>query len=94
MAKWFLTGFSLRAGLGALVVLVTRNNFEGAMLYFADLPTTFVLWIVEFIGSTAAVRHATGQHPYYLQLNLLGSILWGGLFLLIPFFRRVLRKRG
>ena len=75
--KWFLIGFIVRLGLALVITLLIKYDHEAAMLYLADLPTTFVLTLAERIFPSGVISSLTGTHPYYIPLNLFACFLWG-----------------
>lgn len=57
---------------------------EAGMLHLADVPTITCLTFLERFVSNRLSGMLEGSHPYYLQLNLFASFLWGGLFMVVP----------
>jgi hypothetical protein len=39
-------------------------------------------------------RVLAGGDPFYVPMNLVGCLLWGGIFTLIPFTRNLIRNRS
>lgn len=70
------------------------TTFEAVMLYLVDLPTVLVLGLSEKFLPHSLFRILTGGDPFYIPMNLVGSLLWGGIFTLVPLTRNtVLRLR-
>jgi hypothetical protein len=90
MSKWFLLGFGTRAILAVVLSLIVRRNFEVSFLYLADLPTMMFFALAEGSLPDSWFRMLLGSDPYYLSMNLIGSLLWGGSFMLIPLTRNML----
>jgi hypothetical protein len=84
MSKWFLLGFGIRAILAVALTFFVIWNFEVAMLYFADPPTILFLTLAEKSLPQSWFVILAGKHPYYITMNLVGCLLWGGIFMLIP----------
>lgn len=94
MRKWFLLGFGIRAILAVVVTLIALSNFEAVMWYLADLPTILIIDLSEKLLPHSLFRILTGGEPFYVPMNLVGSLLWGGIFTLVPLTRNtVLRLR-
>ena len=81
--KWFLIGFGIRILLGLIVTVLALINFEAGMWYLADLPTLLVITLAEEVLPASLFRILGGGDPFYIPLNLLGSFLWGGIFMLL-----------
>ena len=93
--KWFLIGFGVRLALALAVTLLAVWSFEAAMWYFADLPTLLFLALAEQILPKALFAKLVGGDPFYIPMNVVASLLWGGIFTLIPLTRKMLfRLRG
>ena len=84
MMKWFAIGFATRACLALIVTLLQIQNFEAVMLYLADFPTMLLLTLSEQFFPNRLFVALTEGHPYYIPMNLIGCLLWGGIFMLIP----------
>jgi hypothetical protein len=93
MAKWFLIGFLVRAGLAIGVTLLMAKNLEAGMLYLADLPTIWCLDLVERMLSLSVAKQLSGNHPYYVPLNILGALIWGILFMLAALAFSLIKNR-
>ncbi len=85
--KWFWIGFGIRAIFAVVVFLMALKNFESLMLYFLDVPTMLVLALAETILPRSLFGALAGGDPLYIPMNLLGCLLWGGAFTLIPLTR-------
>jgi hypothetical protein len=83
IVRWFVIGFIVRLGLAVLVTLLMRHDLEASMLYLLDIPTVFCLDVAERLVSRDTVLILDRGHPYYVPMNVLGSALWGFLFVLI-----------
>ena len=94
MKKWFLIGFAVRAILAVVVLLMSLQNFEAALLYLADVPTMLFLALAEMTLPHSLFRVLSGGDPFYIPMNLAGCLLWGGMFTLIPFTRKLNRNRS
>ena len=93
MANWFLIGFVVRVALAVIIALLMTRDFEAGMLYLADLPTIGCLEMVERLFSSNMAKHLSGNHPYYVPFNLLGSFIWGLLFMLAAFSVSLIKAR-
>ena len=96
VGKWFFIGAGVRLSLAVIVTILIKQDLEASMLYFVDVPTIFCLDVVRKLVSADLASTMTGSHPYYVWLNVLGSVLWGILFATIALIVRVivtLRKR-
>lgn len=89
LSKWFLIGFGTRALFGIVVFLMALRNFEAQMLLLADLPTMIVLALAEGFLPSAIFTILTGGDPLYIPMNLLGCVLWSGIFMLFPLTRNI-----
>src|SRR6185295_5220019 len=85
MSKWFCLGFGIRTILALIVLLmVFASGFEASLVYLADLPTMMFLDLIE-VGLPQSVFMAlVSGHPFYLPMNLIAGLLWGGIFMLCP----------
>ena len=92
--KWFLIGFGIRATLAVVLTLIVILNFEVAMWYLADLPTTLFLTLAEELLPSSMFAMLVGKHPYYVPMHLLGSLLWGGTFMVLPLARNLVFRLG
>lgn len=81
MARWFLIGFGIRAALGVIVTIGLSYDREAGMLYLLDGPTIACLTLLENFVSNRIAGILAGSHPYYIQLNLFASLLWGTIFM-------------
>ncbi len=93
MIEWLLIGFVVRMALAIVITLLQTRDFEAVMLYLLDLPTIGCLAIVERFFPSSVVKQLSGNHPYYVPLNILGSFIWGLLFALAAFTINWLRAR-
>ena len=84
MRQWFLIGFGVRAALAIVVTLMGLWSFEAVMMYLADLPTFLLLTLAEAFLPSSWFTVLVGGDPLYLPMNLLGCLLWGAIFMLIP----------
>jgi len=91
LVKWFLIGFGIRASLTIAITLWALVNFEAVMVYLADLPTMLFLDLLENSSPSLSLA-LTGSHPFYVPMNLVGSFLWGGIFLLIPLAHKTVSR--
>ena len=93
--KWFLLGFGVRIIFAVFVLIcMALTTFEAVMLYFFDLPTILIIALSEKLLPHSLFRILTGGDPFYIPMNLLGSLLWGGIFTLVPLARNaVLRSK-
>ncbi len=87
--KWFLLGFGIRVILAVVLTLFARKNFEALFLYLADLPTMLFFALAEGFLPDSWFRMLLGGDPYYIPMNLIGSVLWGGVFMLFPLARQM-----
>ena len=94
MKRWFLIGFAVRAILAVVVLLMAIRNFEAALLYLADVPTMLFLALAEMTLPHSVFSVLVGGDPFYVPMNLVGCLLWGGIFTLIPFTRNLIRNRS
>lgn len=94
LLKWFLIGFGIRAFLAVVVTLIALRNFEAGMLYLADPPTILFLTLAEEFLPTSLFTMLVGSDPFYIPMNLLGCLLWGGIFMLIPLTRNLVFRLG
>ena len=79
-----------------VVLLIGLWSFEALMLYLADLPTMLFLALAEMTFPRSVFMSVEGGDPFYVPMNLIGCVLWGGIFTLIPFTRNLtfrLRRR-
>lgn len=90
--KWFLIGFVIRLVLAVLVTMLVRYDVEASMLYFADVPLLMVVTLLESIVPTNTINTLTGNHPYYIPMNLFACVLWGSLFTLVPVVSKVIAR--
>jgi len=88
--KWFLIGFGVRVALALVVTLLAVWSFEAALWYFADLPSLLFLALAEQILPKALFQKLVGGEPFYIPMNVIASLLWGGIFMLIPLTRKML----
>ena len=87
LVKWFLIGFGIRAGLAVVVTFWMLWEWESVYLYLADPATILLFALLDFFPDWLA--HAfEGSHPLYIQMNIIASFLWGGIFVLIPLVHR------
>ena len=80
----------------ALVVLLLAflSGFEALLLYLADLPTMMFLDLAEMVLPQSVHMALVSGDPFYLPMNFIASLLWGGIFVLIPLLgKMVLRLR-
>lgn len=92
--KWFLLGFGVRVIFAVVVTLIALTNFEATMLYLADLPTFLIIILAEEFLPDSLFRILVGGDPFYIPMNLVGGLLWGGIFMLVPLTRNaVLRSK-
>lgn len=85
MLKWFLIGFGIRTILALVVFfLALMLGFETFLLYFADVPTTMLLELAEMVLPQSIQMALVSGHPFYLPMNFIAGLLWGGIFMLIP----------
>lgn len=93
--KWFLLGVGVRLLFAVLVlILMALTTFEAVMFYLVDLPTVLVLGLSEQFLPHSLFRILTGGDPFYIPMNLVASLLWGGVFTLVPLTRNaVLRSK-
>jgi hypothetical protein len=87
--RWFLLGFAIRAAFAVVLSLIAVGNFEALFLYFADLPTMLFLALAEASLPGSWFRFLVGSDPFYLSMNLIGCLLWGGIFVLISPTRNI-----
>jgi hypothetical protein len=87
--KWFLIGLGVRAILAVLVFLMALRNFEAGLLYLADVATMLFLGLAEVTLPQSVFRILVGGDPFYIPMNLVGCLLWGGIFTLIPLTRNL-----
>jgi hypothetical protein len=92
LAKWFLIGFVVRMTLAVFITLLMTKDLEAGMLYLADFPTIACLDLIER-SSPSLANQLSGNHPYYVPLNLLGSFIWGLLFMLAAYLVRLIKAR-
>jgi len=92
-ANWFLIGFLVRAALAIVITLLMARNLEAGMLYLVDFPTIACLDLVERFFSSRMAKQLSGNHPYYVPLNILSSFIWGLLFMLAAFAVSLIRRR-
>lgn len=85
--KWFWIGFGIRAVLAVVVFLMMIRTFEAGMLYLADLPTMAVVLLAQMTLPDSWFKALVEGDPFYLPFNLLGCLLWGGIFTLVPITR-------
>jgi hypothetical protein len=93
LTEWFLIGFVVRFAFAVVITLLMARDFEAVMLYLVDLPTIWCLDIVERLFSSVVAKQLSGNHPYYVTFNILGSFMWGFLFALASFAISSLRAR-
>jgi hypothetical protein len=80
LVKWFLIGFGIRLTLAVVVTLMMLRDWEAGMVFLGDLPTMlFLFWAESFLP--ASLSHALAL---YIPMSLIGGLLWGGIFMLIP----------
>lgn len=84
MVKWFLIGFGVRAFLAVVLTLWQLIDWEAVMLYLADLPTMLFFDGLDVFFPDSVSRALEGSHPFYIPMNVIGSFLWGGIFMLVP----------
>ena len=89
MRKWFLIGFGTRMLLAVVITLMALFNFEAGMWYLADAPTILFLTLAEEFLPTSVFGILAGGDPFYIPMNLIGSALWGGIFMLFPLARNL-----
>ena len=91
--EWFLLGFGVRLLFAVLVlILMALTTFEAVMMYFVDLPTVLVLGLSEQFLPRSLFRILTGGDPFYIPMNLVACLLWGGIFTLVPLTRNVVLR--
>jgi hypothetical protein len=90
MKKWFLIGFAVRAISAIVVLLMALRNFEATLFYLADLPTMLFLAAAEMTLPHSLFSMLAGGDPFYIPMNLIGCLLWGGIFTLVPFTRNLI----
>lgn len=81
--KWFMIGFIGRLVVGIAIAVLINRSLEASMLYLADVPTIFVISLFERLSPRTALIVTASRHPYYIAMNLLGSVVWGSLFALV-----------
>jgi hypothetical protein len=85
LVKWFAIGVVVRMALALTVTLLMAVDWEAGMIYLADLPTMLSLDLLESI-SPSMTHLLSGGHPFYVLMNILGSCIWGLLFMLAACF--------
>jgi len=80
-----LPWIGIRTILALIVLLmVFATGFEASLLYFADLPTMMFLKLIEVGLPRSVLMALVSGHPFYLPMNLIAALLWGGIFMLYP----------
>ena len=69
-------------------------GFEAVMLYLADIPTIWCFDLMEMMLSSSVAKQLAGSHPFYIPLNILGSLIWGFLFMLAFLTFSLIKRRG
>jgi hypothetical protein len=90
MKKWFLIGFGVRAVFAVVVFLMALRNFEALLLYLADVPTILFLALAEMTLPRSMFTALAGGDPFYIPMNVVGCLLWGAIFILIPLTRNLI----
>jgi hypothetical protein len=93
IGRWFVIGFLVRTALAIVVTLLAVWNWEAGMLYLADLPTIFCFDLIERMLPASVAKLLAGSHPFYIPLNILGSLIWGFLFMLAALAFSLIRSR-
>ena len=93
MARWFLIGFLVRLALAIVITLLMAWNWEAVMLYLADFPTILCLDLVESVLPSSVAKQLSGNHPFYVPMNILGALIWGFLFMLASLAFSLIKSR-
>ena len=75
--------------LPVVVTLIALTNFEAVMWYLLDFPTVLLIDLSEKFLPHSSFSVLVGGHPFYVPMNLVASLLWGGIFTLVPLARNM-----